>query len=874
MAELDPIAAGFEPVEQAPPQEEPQPLDPIAAGFEPVEVPQEEPFDPIAAGFMPEDEFFQAQSIRVRETFGDEAGDDAQFIADSGRAFPTFEESMEQKARDEQVSALDKVGTFLSGAPKGIGMLARAFYNTEVIDKVEDLRVLAFGSIQEKMDRQRENQAIEMEGAVRNIVGLKHFATNIAGAIMDGQEGPREEAFREYRRELGNIRFGIEMENGAVKTILQDTVSPERLEKMMANLDKAGGVFIVDPSDPKVKDRLLMAEIKLDPLILAGAPLAKTVKILGLGKVAQATANLPRALTRAAIKGVSRELVEPAAAVVEFVAKGAQKLGEQGVKRGKQFLKTAILVDTISLGKTGFAATGTALGGIAGGKALEVLGRGISNVAGKARTIARVAGDPGRQKRLADILSTEHGIKLAGVYSAAGGKQFGDIVFNAMVDGTQAGALNAAQAVAEGAGAEQAGEAFGMGLAFAAPLGGVLGPQGAGASTALVEGGRITQRSRESFGLAKQDILDRKVDATAKLDQARKLEALPDEVKAAMGEFAEAGVSPDVIMLDPKDFKSALKQLPSRPDITTEFNNGALYFPDDNVIMLNAEGKMTGGEGLRIMGEELAHAMVSKMVRSDPSLLHTEATRLHDPKGRAMPFSKGQMDKTVRVNKDISNFTDAYNKAAKESGAPQIVTFEHALHEFYGAQAGITMASNKSVFSPKTPLWLQKTTHAVRGATIRAMGKIVRDTPDVARNMDKAADTPIGRHMRDQFKIWQQEGAAINKRADEIFTKVTEPKDATTPDKAETALKNDPTVDGKTVKAPRRSGKKKQFPGGLAKLAESLGGTRKGKSVTVTARQLSGMRDAWKNQFPASEQTAALAWFDQLVADADAQQTL
>ena len=137
-----------------------------------------------------------------------------------------------------------------------------------------------------------------------------------------------------------------------------------------------------------------------------------------------------------------------------------------------------------------------------------------------------------------------------------------------------------------------------------------------------------------------------------------------------------------------------------RPDVNAEFNNAALYLPEESTIFLNSKADFTQGEGLRIMGEELGHNAMTQVIANDPGIVMLEAARFSDPKGKTMLLS-AEDGSFISVNKEMSNFVDSYNKTAKQSGAPEINTFEQALQEWYGAQAGIDMASNKVSVGPR-----------------------------------------------------------------------------------------------------------------------------------------------------------------------------
>jgi hypothetical protein len=537
-----------------------------------------------------------------------------------------------------------------------------------------------------------------------------------------------------------------------------------------------------------------------------------------------------------------------------------ERAGSEALKRGMQAAPLAILAPSSLplVAKT-----------VVGGAAIKTASKAGKKVAQKVETAARIASNPDRQKRFLDIMHQEQGSKLAGIASKLGGTQVGDVLFNATVDGTQAGILNSVEANLAQRDARQIGEAFGAAAGFAGPLSGISGERGAGASTQLVDaGGNITSRSQGSFNLAADQINARKTEALNQFDQSNKLQNLPDTVKAALGEAQEMGALPDdIIMLDSKDFNSAVNALKNAPNVSGEFNNAALFFPDDNVIFLNADADMAGREGLRIMGEELGHVFMREAIANDPSIAYREASRFSDDQGRAMPLSQGS-GRDVKINKEMQGFVDAYNQEADASGAPRIENFDQAIMEYYGAQAGIDMASNQSVFSPSMPVWAQKIVHFSRQKALNMMGKQPRNTPEYASAIDRAADTPTGRYIREQYKIWQQESKSLNKALDSTMGKVVSPSDIKTPEQAHSALESDPATRGQPQQAPKVTKQKKLREGDLLKAAKAAGMPIERGSAVIRGAIPESVKQVWVEQFPKSQQAAARQWIDRIEQDA------
>jgi len=822
------MANGFDPASLGLVEIEPaqQGFDPASLGL--VEVSSSpESFNPEDFGLVTEDQFAELQYNNIADEFDTELADAWREAKINNPALPSFNEFLSQ---DADKTALQKTGDFVAGAGRGLSSIAGSL----VRNAVRRGKTLAFGSPQERLDMMIEDVKVGAEGLARNVVGIGKAAENLAGAIGDFAVSDIEEKRREFRRKIEN-------------------------EDLQNRINKG---IIIDPKTVD-EDALAVAEVVSDPLNLTG-PIGQIGRMGKLGIAAQKMGQAPRSIARGVIKGTAKVAGKPLGFTMKTVGSGAEKLGKAVKQRGKSALSTTAIVDVAG---TGGKATATALGGIVGGKTAELAGRGLKNLGVKTQAVASALANPTRQKRFLDILHQEHGSKLAGIASRLGGTQAGDVLFNAVVDGTQAGILNAAEANLRGLDAGGLGEAFGTGAAFGGALGATLGESGAGASTRLVDPltGEMTARSKGSFNLAQQEINSRKSQALMDIDQSKKLEAMPNEVKAALGQAQEAGFLPDdIILLDNKDFGRAVEALKSKPDVAGEFNNGALYFADDNVIMLNSDQDFSGAEGLRIIGEELGHVAMTQVMKSDPSIIQREAKRFEDPKGRALQTDTGE----VKVNKELSNFVDAYNREADASGAPRIESFEQAVVEYYGAQAGIDMASNQSVFSPKMPVWAQKVVHAGRQQLLNFMGKQPRNTPSYAKSIDQAANTPTGKYVREQYRIWQQEARTLNKAVDDALKTYTSPKDVKTRKGAVDDLKNDPVSTGQPVIAPELKKQTKLREGDLIKTAKNAGIPIERGQAVIRGAIPENVKTVWVEQFPKSKQAEARAWIDKVEADA------
>jgi hypothetical protein len=144
-----------------------------------------------------------------------------------------------------------------------------------------------------------------------------------------------------------------------------------------------------------------------------------------------------------------------------------------------------------------------------------------------------------------------------------------------------------------------------------------------------------------------------------------------------------------------------------------------------------------------------------------------------------------------------------------------------------------------------------------------------RNTPSYARSIDEAANTPTGKYVREQYKIWQQEANRINKKVDEAVTKKSNPKDVTTPEQAAEALQNNPQAVGqpKTPKARAPRAKPFKKKGELQKFIPEGVGERVRGGIEIRGRLPEDVKTAWVNQFPAKERADARAWIDQVEQD-------
>jgi hypothetical protein len=363
------------------------------------------------------------QSEDVADEFGAEIGSKWARAKTLDPSFPDFSQFQDERAA---TTTIDEVEEFASGAKRGLAHVTKSIMR----EAWRQGKVQAFGTPQEKMALIRDNIKAGAEGFARNLFGLTKAGENLAGAIADKANTDEEEVRREFMRRVDNFDFNQNVNDG----------------------------ILIDPKTVG-EDNLLVAELAADPLNLTGVGgvVARTGK---LGQVMQKIGNVPRATARHAIKGTAKIAGKPVGFITKKVGQGLESVGKRVKSRGKQAVGTTAIVDVAG---TGGAATGTALTAIVGGKAVELAGRGLKNLGAKTEAVARAIASPNRQKRLLDRLHQEHGSKLAGVASKLGGTQAGDVLFNAVVDGTQAGILNAAEATLAGRDAAEIGEAFGTG---------------------------------------------------------------------------------------------------------------------------------------------------------------------------------------------------------------------------------------------------------------------------------------------------------------------------------------------------------------------------------------------------------------------------
>lgn len=697
----------------------------------------------------------ERQGEEVGQLFGPQAKADFVTAQLGGMNPQLFDQHLGDIASSETKSFSESAGEFIGAIGPAVGDVAKSVLNASL--KVGS--AMLFAPPEEKLAVAIEGGKASVEAFARNAVGLGELGSNLFGALGDELGTQEEEIKREYIRRLATLRNRALMDKG----------------------------LLIDPKDVDA-DLLATAELLVSPEnIIPGA--GPALRAGRGGKILQAASRLPRTIARESIKKSSR-VVNIVAAGVEESIKGTRALKAKavaGVKGGGKNLgekaKKVLLPEELRGVKVpGAVKTAGGLLALPGRVPLalglfttSVGARGVQAMARKIRTVSGSIADPNRQRRFLDRMHLEHNSKLAGIASRLGGTQAGDILFNAVVDGTTVGTLAAAEAFLAGEDATGAGTAFGSAAGIGGLISGAVGERGAGATTSLLQDGSISSRSQGSFDQAKKQILAKRGPAMVEFDQASKLDAMPDAAKAVLGEAAESGFLPNnVLFLEGKDFNNAAKLSLARDDVSaTTHDNAVLSFPEDNVLLLNADSDLSGPASMKVIAEELGQIGATEMLKSQPGLVALEAKRFEDPNGREIPVDRMDAMGTTKINAEMASFMDDYNQAADAAGAPPISTFFEAITQYYGAAAGVSLSSPTSVFSPSTPVWVQKVVHSTRTRMLRSTGQAIQNRPTTARAIDAQANTAMGRHIQQQFKIWQQEATALKAKSNQAYSNQT-----------------------------------------------------------------------------------------------------
>lgn len=713
-------------------------------------------------------------------------------------------------------------------------------------------------SIIDRNARQKESIKSFVEGNMQNALSLGNISGNLA---------------RETLEFFGAI-------DNEVASELKAEIDTRKLDYLM----QEGIVFDAKETDPQ---QMLAAGIVSDPVTAVLAPL----KLAGAGsKFFRAIDRASPSLTRKAVKGLSKisapvvGLGGKTKALSKPLDISADLFGAPVRLAGK----SPVITSTLSLGSAGIIPA--ILGGAKGLEVTSSLASKLANKVGigadKAKIWLEMAGRPDRQKRLLDIMATEHGSKLAANLSKYVGQKGFDVMFDALVTGTKGAVLDSAFATAENRSREEIIQAAGTGAGVGGVIGAALGERGAGASTDLIDPitGELTSRSEGSFKLASENLDAKRSAALAVVDQAKKAENLPVAVKAAMAEAQEIGALPnDVVIIDPKDYGDFLKAMNRHPGQNVSFDNAAMYFEGEDVLLLNGNMNLEGVGALRILGEEIAHAGMRNMF-NDPSVTRALISNFEDKKGRSIVLDRHSISgETVKVNKALSNFIDAYNKEAAASGAPMIHTARQALMEFYGANAGIAMQGNKSQASAHMDslasqlgatgeLIMRRGVHAFTEKALNMLGMQPRDEASYAGGIDKAANTALGKHIQRNYQVWRDQSRKINA----ILEKELERQSANSalnPKQVAEKLRQDPAAKGdpkiRTFGKPKVSKKTEMIdltPQGVGERKTN----KRGKTTQIIFKGAipSKVKEAWVNRFPKKERDAAGRYLDMVESDA------
>jgi len=800
-----------------------------------------------------------------------------QMVGDAGETVVRDAPKVAKLANDWRLLAQEdaaNLGLKLGAALKGEEPSVRVDFSQDSrFQLMPDVEVndVEAGSKLEKDLKRRAKKAgtLLAEGTSREVLNSVNAGWNLIDHAQEmfTMEGIKDSRIK-YERQIRNDFIDKAQSEGILNNLTRRKFGEEAYKTLQ---DGKAVIDFIDPTDELTAQRLNAIELVGPASLPLTAVGGKALQAFGLGDKLLKANRVTNSLGRKVFKKGAGTTARVAGALSEKPLRKISKEAGKASKKAKGLIGPAAFLDVIT---TGGSAIGTAVSTMIGGSIVNKIANKMANGAAKMRTYGKVLADsPDRHKRFLDILATEHGSSTAGLASKYYGTKAGDLLWDMAFDGAKVSALGAAEATLAGRDIEAIGEAAGGGLAGGAALGAAFGDRGAGSSTNLVNpDGTATARSLGSFDRANIN----KSRALADLDQANKMGGLPDEVKAAVGFYGEMGILPDnVILLDPKDFKLAASLMQTRIGENVEMNNSALYLPSDSTIFLNAKGKFTDGDGLRIMGEELGHHAMSNVIANDPTIVMTEAQRFSDPNGKLMLLSRSdkrrkqfageQGARYTRVNKEMADFIDQYNQAADASGAPRIETFEQALQEWFGAQAGISMASNKATISPSAPLWVHKVGLGIRNMQMKALGKSPRNTRSYAKSIDEAASTPMGKYTREQYKAWVRDLEQVEAKTDKIWNETTEPANVKTIEDALRELTNSDAVTGRVITKPEGA-KKQPKPGDLVRVAKKY--PHKVERQMVRLQNLPDeVISQWAMRYPEGQRQAMIDWLTGLRDD-------
>jgi len=509
------------------------------------------------------------------------------------------------------------------------------------------------------------------------IADFKRFGKTISGAAMDMISGTDEGNLKnEYKRYRENFDYYNEVRPKMVEASTEDG---EQFVSFGAN-------FV----DPTMLIPLAGPAAKVGSVTLKSARLGKLAKAVDkFGEVASLPAKGAAVVGSAAVKGTAK--------AAEKVAGVVGRVGEKTQKMAGKAATVGAVIGSYG-GPTGALAGAFTAASIA--KIAKVTGQGME------RTLSALSSPAGQKRflqRLAVTAESPAVRQAALIAHKMGGTKLGDAMFNSVVNGATAGAINSTLAFLSGGGAEESGQAFGQGY--------VSGGMGVFNQPGMKGGKSIKARDETSVSNFMQAKL---VD-----NQLKAFKRLSPEARLAFASLEEAGVpSPGLVFLNRQNYLEMVKS--KYPDSDSVPN--AEYNPNKRTIYVNQDGDMKKGsrEAMQIVTEELGHHFITEAIKDDPLFAHQILEQYRAKPGEdGVDFvftsdSFGKPIDKIRINKEGQRLAEAYDSLFGDDASSMGIQRDANLlaQEIGGTHFSLLMSENPKVFNDLNPAIIQKLTDA------------------------------------------------------------------------------------------------------------------------------------------------------------------
>ena len=367
--------------------------------------------------------------------------------------------------------------------------------------------------------------------------------------------------------------------------------------------------------------------------------------------------------------------------------KGAQMVGEKGgfAWRGVQGISAYAMASGSGGGLASVGAGLLAMETI--GKIAKVTGRNVSE-------LGRIFAQPSSHARFLFRVTQDASVSpamrsLASRLYRMGGTKVYDILFDALVAGIGAGALQSALQFASGADHQQAGQAFGAGILLGSPMGALGGARGSGKSTSAFDSaGNLSARSEQGI----KDYLARKNDIQAReaMKELRKVSPHSAVLLSTLDEASgTAGVKMNIVSQE-EMAEIQFRATGVRPAPKDTPAGG--YDQTTRTITLN-KGQLVQGirEASHTVAHEIGHDFIVQNLGQNPMTRRIILENYHDPDGKEFFFygEDGAEVGSIHLNEDAVSFAEEYADRIRESDpvqADQILRDAGLLGDELGAE--------------------------------------------------------------------------------------------------------------------------------------------------------------------------------------------